>query len=372
MCPPWKAVHFPSTYGDNKPCKNKIITVCGFDLNERSCLKQMIVAIGARYTTYLSRHNHLLIAKCLEGQKVLKAVEWKIPIVNVQWLTELFLGQTSVLQNINNAKYRQFIPKDNPQSLYDPFRIDAAMAAPVLMNAWRIPVPCTQETWKAANERRKKLNSDDGKLSPYKKLKLSPAPNDEEIENHRKECMLNSKPVDAKVCFTGLYKAEAENLKRKFFWLGGNVVDHVSECTHLIASDLKRTKKLLEGISLGRFIVTPSWIRQSYEQRKLIGTLFFVQPFPSVLTDIVQKAGGSVVMQRPPLKRLLEYKEKGVKFVIITCDNDIHLCHSLIESGLDLHTAEFILTGILRQEVDYMSYRIEPRLNDAGKSGREL
>lgn len=70
----------------------------------------------------------------MEGQqKVVKAKEWKIPILNVQWLTELFLGQQAVLQNMNNPKYLQFMPKDvAQQGNVDLFRIDPTIS-PVLV-----------------------------------------------------------------------------------------------------------------------------------------------------------------------------------------------------------------------------------------------
>ncbi|CDW54594.1 zf-Apc11 and PTCB-BRCT and BRCT domain containing protein [Trichuris trichiura] len=402
LAPPWKAVHFPSAYGENKPCKNRIFSISGFNVRERSCLKQMIMAVGARYTAYFSKLNHLLIAKTLSGPKVLKASEWKVPIVNLQWLTELFFGQTASMQNINNPKYRQFFSKELcQQANFDPFRIDAAAAMPLLMSwfirrldAWRVPVTFTADTWKAAAKKRYKIEHDDGKIFVFKKIRLSPSPEDDGANR-----IVRADASDVRVCFTGLYPTEVMNLAKKIVWLGGKVVTSVLDCTHLVTVDLKRTRKLLEGIALGRYILTPQWVRQSYKQQSFLEAMQFivkdegnekffgfnvklsifrarqkrmfekilfyltpsVQPLPSILSEIVQTAGGSVLKQRPSSKKLLQLREQGVRFVIITCDNDFHLCQTLVQTGIDVHSAEFILTGILRQELDFQSYRLEPR-----------
>ncbi|KRZ92014.1 PAX-interacting protein 1 [Trichinella sp. T8] len=404
LLPPWKAIHFPSFFGDNKPCKGKIFAVSGFPVKERSCLKQMILAIGAHYTAYFSRHNHLLVAKTYCGPKVMKAAEWKIPVVNLQWLTEVFFGQTTALQNINNAKYHQFVPKElSLQPNFDPFRIDTATAMPMLMNAWRNPVLFDMEICRNASKKRFQIENDDGKIFPHKRIKLSPPPADADIQKRCAELAKCGKNVaEVRICFTGLYQAEVNHLEKKVLWLGGKVVQLVSECTHLITADLKRTRKLLEGISLGRYIVSPIWIRQSYKQQQFVDPVDFivkdegnekffgfnvklsiwrarqkklfevivkllfyvtpsVQPFPSVLGDLISTAGGSLIRQCPSSRMMLQLKDIGTQFVVIACDNDLHICQALLDAGVDIHSAEFILTGILRQEVDFQSYKLEVR-----------
>ncbi|OUC43059.1 putative BRCA1 protein [Trichinella nativa] len=375
LLPPWKAIHFPSFFGDNKPCKGKIFAVSGFPVKERSCLKQMILAIGAHYTAYFSRHNHLLVAKTYCGPKVMKAAEWKIPVVNLQWLTEVFFGQTTALQNINNAKYHQFVPKElSLQPNFDPFRIDTATAMPMLMNAWRNPVLLDMEICRNASKKRFQIENDDGKIFPHKRIKLSPPPADADIQKRCAELAKCGKNVaEVRICFTGLYQAEVNHLEKKVLWLGGKVVQLVSECTHLITADLKRTRKLLEGISLGRYIVSPIWIRQSYKQqqfvdpvdfivkdegnekffgfnvklsiwrarqKKLFEKLLFyvtpsVQPFPSVLGDLISTAGGSLIRQCPSSRMMLQLKDIGTQFVVIACDNDLHICQALLDAGVD-------------------------------------
>jgi PAX-interacting protein 1 len=56
-----------------------------------------------------------------EGPKYLKAREWKVPVVNAQFLSELFLGHTNALQMMHSPKYQCF---NSDQSL----RLDYTLA----------------------------------------------------------------------------------------------------------------------------------------------------------------------------------------------------------------------------------------------------
>ena len=53
----------------------------------------------------------------MEGAKYEKAQEWRIPIVNVQWLSDLVLGNYETIRNLNSPRYQLF---DQP----DPLKID--------------------------------------------------------------------------------------------------------------------------------------------------------------------------------------------------------------------------------------------------------
>jgi hypothetical protein len=57
--------------------------------------------------------------------------------------------------------------------------------------------------------------------------------------------------------------------------LGGKVVHSPSECTHLVMDKFGRTVKLLAAINVCRFIVTSTWIQNSYKAGVWEGTGVF-------------------------------------------------------------------------------------------------
>lgn len=61
----------------------------------------------------------------LEGEKVRKAKEWGVECVNVQWLSELVLGNLRALKLPIHQKYKTFGKPDD-------FLIDRNMAAVVM------------------------------------------------------------------------------------------------------------------------------------------------------------------------------------------------------------------------------------------------
>lgn len=48
---------------DNKPCKDLIVSVSGFENEERNIIKLMLQLVGAKYTGYFSKHNNLLVCR---------------------------------------------------------------------------------------------------------------------------------------------------------------------------------------------------------------------------------------------------------------------------------------------------------------------
>ena len=79
-----------------------------------------------------------------EGKKYTKCREWRTPVVNLHWLSELLLGNQSVAQLTAHQKYQQF-------SLEEPFRIDYNLV-PHLMAAWKAPIIVTREIWSRFKE----------------------------------------------------------------------------------------------------------------------------------------------------------------------------------------------------------------------------
>lgn len=44
------------------------------------------------------------------------------------------------------------------------------------------------------------------------------------------------------------------------------------------------------------------------------------------------------------------------RLIVISCDDDAAQCRALVDCGIPVVTSEFLLTGVLRQEVDVEVY----------------
>ncbi|KAJ8956075.1 hypothetical protein NQ318_016527 [Aromia moschata] len=108
VLPPWTALHLPSIYLDTAPASKHLISITGFEGNDRNRVKQMIKNTGAKCTTYFSKHNTLLISVKAEGRKCNYAKKWQIPVVNVQWLTDVMLGNFTAMNQMEHQIYQQY------------------------------------------------------------------------------------------------------------------------------------------------------------------------------------------------------------------------------------------------------------------------
>lgn len=93
------------------------------------------------------------------------------------------------------------------------------------------------------------------------------------------------------------------------------------------------------------------------------GKYFYITPgiCPSLSTmkAIVECAGGKVLSKQPSFRKLMEHKQNKSlpEIILISCENDLHLCREYFARGIDVHNAEFVLTGVLTQTLDYESYK---------------
>lgn len=122
--PPSEALHLPmpSTFGNQRPATKHIISVSGFEGDERIRIKQMVEESGALLTPYFTRHNSVLICKKLDGNKYKRARDWNIPVVNCIWLSDILQGNLSHMSQYDQQKYTQF-------NLSEPLRIDYTLVA---------------------------------------------------------------------------------------------------------------------------------------------------------------------------------------------------------------------------------------------------
>lgn len=68
------------------------------------------------------------------------------------------------------------------------------------------------------------------------------------------------------------------------------------------------------------------------------GKVFYITPgvipSPSVLTDIIECAGGKVEKHRRSLKSIQELNQKEYSYFVITVGNDLHLLRDLIRNEI--------------------------------------
>ncbi|KAM3911060.1 mediator of DNA damage checkpoint protein 1 [Leptodactylus fuscus] len=194
-----------------------------------------------------------------------------------------------------------------------------------------------------------------------------------------------------KILFTGVVDTAGEEAIRS---LGGEVADSVFDCTHLVTDRVRRTVKFLCALARGIPIVTLDWINkckksgcflsptgflvndkeqeknfsfvlseslQKAKKRPLfegyeIHVTANVKPEPEQMKDIIVCSGATFLPKMPR-----SFKQKCI---IVSCPQDAARCKS-VPSSVPVTSAEFILSGILRQEVNPTAYLVNPAVQDS-------
>ncbi|KAM7378688.1 hypothetical protein PAMP_004294 [Pampus punctatissimus] len=378
MVPPHRTLHLPFAFPPGaKPCSQHIISVTGFVDADRDDLKLMAYLAGARYTGYLCRSNTVLICKEPSGLKYEKAKEWKIPCVNAQWLCDILLGNFEALRQIQHSRYSIYTHPEplvpNPQLVQN------------LLGKIGLSLQLLQ----------KQKLTDSTNQPANKKARL------EEIQSPSKKLPPESTP---RVLFTGFEPSQVQLYTKRLHALGGEMADNSQKVTHLVASKVTRTVKFLTAMSVVKHIITPDWLEESWRSQKFVdeqiyilrdaeaevlfafsleeslkrahsaplfkGKYFYLTPgvCPSLSTmkTILESAGGKLLPKQPSYRKIMEHKQNKnlPEIILISCDNDLHLCREYFLKNIDVHNAEFILTGVLTQKLDYDSY---PFYTNAGK-----
>lgn len=137
VAPPWQAIHLPSPgiFGNMKPGSKHIITIMGFEGDERERVKRMIEESGAKLTTYMNRQNTVVVCKKLDQthKKYLHAKEFNIPMVNLVWLGDLLLGNTSAISQFDSPKYQQY-------NLPQPLKIDPSIVIQLMSKYFELTI----------------------------------------------------------------------------------------------------------------------------------------------------------------------------------------------------------------------------------------
>ncbi|XP_067864383.1 PAX-interacting protein 1 [Heptranchias perlo] len=381
MIPPHRGLHFPVAFPPGgKPCSQHMISVTGFMDSDRDDLKLMGYLAGAKYTGYLCRSNTVLICKEPCGLKYEKAKEWRIPCVNAQWLCDILLGNFDALRQIQHSRYTVF-------GLQDPVAPNPQLVSNLLA-AWRMPLKISPELLMNVRLQSKQKPNECNHPPPVKRPRI------EDLPPPSKKLPPESTPA---VLFTGFEPAQVQQYIKKLYVLGGEVAESAQKCTHLVANKVTRTVKFLTAISIVNHIVTPEWLEESFKSQKFIdeqnfvlrdaeaevlfcfsleeslkraqgaplfkGKYFYITPgiCPSLATmkAIIDCAGGKLLSKQPSYRKIMEHKQNKSlsEIILISCENDLHLCREYFTRNIDVHNAEFILTGVLTQTLDYESYK---------------
>ncbi|XP_065062374.1 uncharacterized protein LOC135689158 isoform X2 [Rhopilema esculentum] len=213
-------------------------------------------------------------------------------------------------------------------------------------------------------------------------------------KGHATKCNVNEeedKDQDAKeevprIMFTGLTD---KNIEKSALVLGAQLADSVYEATHLVTDKVRRTVKFLCCLSRGIPIVGPQWLAvckqnnsfgdageytvkdkstekqydfslqrslQLAKERKLLDEYSVyvtknVKPDPKQMKDIIQCCGGQALHRLP--------KHVDDKTLIISCEEDKTEVKNAAKSGYQINTAEFLLTGILRQKLEPDLFKLD-------------
>eukprot|EP00092_Neocalanus_flemingeri_P028822 GFUD01031294.1.p1 GENE.GFUD01031294.1~~GFUD01031294.1.p1 ORF type:complete len:765 (+),score=231.03 GFUD01031294.1:287-2296(+) len=210
---------------------------------------------------------------------------------------------------------------------------------------------------------------------------------EESAENKENE---NPKP---QILFSGMESNTRKQLMEIVTRLGAVYTDNPKECTHLVMVKLSRTNNMLMCLPGVKYILGTQWVVESGEagrwiseeehmlndpevERKFnfnlaktlaranrdklfMGKIFYltpsVQPSMQVLTNIITYSGGRVEnRRRKTTDQMKEINSGGnVNYIIITCEEDIHLVTDVLRAKLGVFNAEFVLSAVTRCEMDF-------------------
>ncbi|OWK13276.1 hypothetical protein Celaphus_00014480, partial [Cervus elaphus hippelaphus] len=180
----------------------------------------------------------------------------------------------------------------------------------------------------------------------------------------------------AGVLFTGVVDARGE---RTVLALGGSLASSVAEASHLVTDRIRRTVKFLCALGRGIPILSLAWLHEVRSQEMVRDPQTvtgegcsgcFLPPDEYLVTDPEQEKnfGFSLreALSRARERRLLEpstafqciyclhcfLPPRAMRFtVVITCSQDFPRCAIPYRVGLPILSPEFLLTGVLKQEV---------------------
>lgn len=248
----------------------------------------------------------------------------------------------------------------------------------------------------ASMKKKQKIESNQNRLIDESASKLNasvevPSPVSTPSRTRRSTSILNTSTSSAmrhKVLFTGL----TEDYNKLIKTLGGIKVEDPAKCTVLVTDKVRRTYKFLCALAKGVPIVAIDWLKDSEtaerfldwenyilkdpaaeakfgfrlrksldkaKEKKLLDG-YIVVLTPSVapppieeLKHIIASCGGKALL-RPPTK----WPERAI---VLSREEDLSNARKFLAKApntVTVQSTEFILTGILRQETDFVKYKL--------------
>lgn len=234
----------------------------------------------------------------------------------------------------------------------------------------------------------------------------------EPLKESSSTVMTNGRPLRTsedpiRLLFTRLEKKLVAELQSIALDLKLGLASSPNDCTHLIVDRISRTPKFICAMNHATHILNYQWLVESHKtgqvlderafilqdpegekkfslslvrsllkrkkrKKKLLFTdyIFFVTPGilsrVSNLKEMIESAGGTMITRKLPTRlQLHQMRSNGKTFIVVTNPHDYHIVSSIEESGVDIVGSEFIMSGILRQDIDVEAHRLN------SKSGTE-
>ncbi|KAI0083353.1 hypothetical protein BDY19DRAFT_1060990 [Irpex rosettiformis] len=180
-----------------------------------------------------------------------------------------------------------------------------------------------------------------------------------------------------------------DDVIKAFAKLGGKFTTKPQECTHLVARSIVRTEKFLYAMAVGAHVVSVNWVEMCVAKKTILpadgytlkdptneekfgfklsdalkragekkgklfeGKTFYVTPKVPVDTKLMKNVitlGGGQFSTQTPTARILKGSSNRV---VVSSPGDIAIWRPLLEAGFPVYSQELVLTGMLRQEVDW-------------------
>jgi len=356
--PPITPLHLPVPFTETLPgMKNSLITISGYEAKERSIVKHMINFLGGNYTGHMTRTHTHLICKKATGEKYTKAIEWGIPVVSAKWLGDMIqTGQDFPAKG--KSKYALI-------SIPDELSINPTFSTHIT------------DIWKEYSLEEPEFDKDGQPKAKQRKFN-------------------SSIPPIKRVLFTGLTGPTVHRLRQNVQKMKGELAKTVNDCTHLVAPKITRTVKFLSAVSICKFLVAPAWVDDSFDAKKFLdetnytlvdpeseelfgfklkrslqraqtrqvckGLHFHVTPSilpaPNAMKEIIECAGGKMTEVKS-VEEVIDHfvhntiNDASYNSYLVSCLDDKKLWQDLVKEGYDIYNVELILSGVMKQELEW-------------------